>query len=109
MKKKNLGEVHHHTHFEHVDISKLVLYFFVLVVGLILVTNIMSTLSAKLMENKYAYGDCLDTCEKQKWQGSKVGVDWSSLYQVIEFDRTPCVRECNGMYLALRNKGGMRE
>jgi len=101
--KKKLSEVHHHTHFEHVNIMKYVLYFFVLIVGTVLVTNIMSTGLAMLMENKYVHADCLDTCEKQKWSGSHAFFEDSF---VTEFDRTPCVSECNGMYLALRNKGG---
>lgn len=82
----------------YVNWDRLVFYFLMFLLMLILVSNIFSWVDSKINEDKYIYNKCADSCAKKHFMGIKVGNDMLSTSCVVqEFDRTECIMSCNSL------------
>lgn len=88
----------------------------VLLVGLGLFISMMSA-SGYAQQDAHAYHDCVKQCGAKHFTGYAIGEDIGSkqgsgesfkykIYNptVQEYDRAPCMRDCNTMFLKLRGK-----
>ena len=106
-KKKENKEHHVHNHYYPTNVTKIIIYFFLGLMFIIIISNLSNSIIEKITEKQTIYTVCTDACSEKHFSGVQIGVDGETMSgninpYVVEFDRTACIKNCNDMYQNLR-------
>lgn len=100
MSEQKPKETHTHHHWHDLHLGLKCLFYAMLV--LIVVANLIGSISLEIQKEENAYQQCVDACSEKHFMGTKTNVDdFTTACSVNEFDRTQCIKNCNNMYLVL--------